>query len=148
MKKVVLAILVLVVSSSLVLTSCKKEKAADPAPTPAAATPVFSATVNGTGESWSTYYYQLVSGGTYINAFTGAQQKMQLVVGNAQVAGTYTIGGLIGANYWDASNTMHAATSGTITISSIGSSKISGTYSFNASSTTVTSGVFTDIPLQ
>ncbi len=84
----------------------------------------------------------------YINAFTGTQQKMQLVVSNAQVAGTYTIGTYVMANYWDASNSMHAATSGTITISSISGGKISGTYSFNASSTVVTSGVFTDIPVQ
>lgn len=148
MKKSKFAIILLFAVSALLTSSCKKKKAADPAPIPAAATPVFSATVNGSGESWGTYYYQLVSGGTYINAFTGTQQKIQLAITNSQVSGTYPIGTFVMANYWDATNAMNSASSGTIIVSSISGGKISGTYSFTAGSYTITSGVFTDIPVQ
>ena len=150
MKKQLFTVMLIIAAGAITMPSCKKSSSSTTTTTPTTTTTaVFKATVNGTVETWGTYYYQLLSGGTYISAFTGTQQKVQLVVTNAQVAGTYTIGTLVMANYWDASNTMHSATTGTITISSIANNTITGTFAFvESGGVTVTNGVFTSIPKQ
>lgn len=149
MKKTSIAITLLISVSTILIPSCKKSKAPAPAPIPAS-TVAFSATINGTAKTFSSSYYQNISGGIYVQGGGTTAPYIQLAMQLSQATGTYTIGNMgISATYMDASNTGHMASSGTITISSLANNKTSGTFSFvESGGVTITNGVFTDIPVK
>jgi hypothetical protein len=147
-----LPFLLIFTSVIALISSCKKDKTPAPATTPVvtSSTPAFSANINGTSTSWSSFYYLQNSGTTTttIYAFTGTQINVELDLINVTSAGTYTIDGtFIRAVYLTSSSDQHWADSGTITISSYANNKVSGTFSFTENGgTVVTNGIFTDIP--
>jgi hypothetical protein len=152
MKNKLLPIVICMAMISMISPACKKDKSPTPTTPTVPATATCTASINGTATSFPANYYQLISGGLYIQAgavTATVPPYIQLYTSFSQTTGTYTIGTTgVGATYQDASGTGHFAASGTITYSSISGNKVSGSFSFvTTDGINVTSGTFSNVPL-
>lgn len=159
MKKINQSLLLLLIASgTLLISSCKKEEeapvAAATTPTPASTAYKFSYKVDGTIYNPTNYvcqYYNTNSmKGIYINLYGVTVSPISLRIQENNISGTYPLSSSVIAVYNPTINDNFFGTTGSIVISSVGSGKVSGTFSFTgeASGVThiITEGVFENIP--